>query len=172
MIHSWFIVIHAAAGVLALPLGCLVLRPTEGRRVVFRAYFVSLTVMTVAVAAAVAWNWNTISTGERVTFTLLTILAFYTLLRGVDARRALRDRAPGWQAGYVDHVGFTIISLFDGFTIVSAIDLGAPLWLVLIVGALGVVVGITAINRVKSNLHRSASVQPVAAAAVALEMER
>ena len=53
---------------------------------------------------------------------------------------------------YVDHVGFTLISLFDGFVIVSAIDLKAPGWLVGALAVLGVVVGIRTVNAVKSKL--------------------
>jgi len=46
-----------------------------------------------------------------------------------------------WWTIYIDHIGFTLISLFEGFIIVSGIDLGAPGWLTAIVAVLGVVVG-------------------------------
>jgi hypothetical protein len=44
------------------------------------------------------------------------------------------------------HVGFTLISLWDGFVIVLAIDLGAPGWLVAVLAVLGVVVGIRSLR--------------------------
>jgi hypothetical protein len=46
-----------------------------------------------------------------------------------------------WRTAYVESLGFTLIALFDGFVIVSAIDLGAPIWLVLGIGVLGVLAG-------------------------------
>ncbi|NJC69127.1 hypothetical protein HC031_05255 [Planosporangium thailandense] len=45
-----------------------------------------------------------------------------------------------------------LISLFDGFVIVSAIDLHARTWLVLIVAVGGVLAGIQSMKRVKTRL--------------------
>lgn len=42
--------------------------------------------------------------------------------------------------------------LFDGFVIISALDLGAPTWLVLAIGLLGIVVGRYALGRVKKSV--------------------
>jgi hypothetical protein len=36
--------------------------------------------------------------------------------------------------------GFTLIALFDGFVLIGAFDLEAPLWLVVAVGVLGVLI--------------------------------
>lgn len=150
--HTILILGHAVAGLVALVLGCLVLRPQPARSLRFRSYLIALTAMLVLVVAVVAVDWAELGTGQRVTFTLLLLLGGYTVLRGVQARRALRRMPPGWRDRYVDHVGFTVISLFDGFAIVGAIDLRAPLPIVLAVGALGVATGILAINRVKRRL--------------------
>jgi hypothetical protein len=61
----------------------------------------------------------------------------------------LRVQPGDWWTTYVDHIGFTLISLFEGFIIVSGIDLGAPGWLTAVVAILGVVVG----NRVLHGLQ-------------------
>jgi sorbitol-specific phosphotransferase system component IIBC len=46
-----------------------------------------------------------------------------------------------WWPTYIDHVGFTLISLFEGFTIVSGINVDAPGWLIAMVAVWGVIVG-------------------------------
>jgi hypothetical protein len=46
-------------------------------------------------------------------------------------------------------MGFTLIALFDGFVIISALDLGAPSWLVVAPGVLGIVVGRLGVRRVQ-----------------------
>ena len=62
----------------------------------------------------------------------------------------LRRRGDGWRLPYMEHVGFTLIALWDGFVIVLAIDLGAPGWLVLVLAVLGVVVGNRALHRAEA----------------------
>jgi hypothetical protein len=58
------------------------------------------------------------------------------------------DHAPR----HVDDLGFILIALFDGFVIVAAIDLGAPVWIVIPLALLAVLVGHRAIQRFKSRL--------------------
>jgi len=50
---------------------------------------------------------------------------------------------------YLDDIGFNLISLFDGFVIVAAIDLGAPVWLVVLGAIAAVVLGAQLIERAK-----------------------
>jgi hypothetical protein len=45
----------------------------------------------------------------------------------------------------MEHVGLTLIALWEGFVIVLAIDLGAPGWLV-VLAVLGVVLGNRALH--------------------------
>jgi hypothetical protein len=54
----------------------------------------------------------------------------------------------------IDHIGFSLISLFDGFVIISAIDLQAPGWLVAVIAVGAVALGIFAINLRKKTLTR------------------
>jgi len=52
----------------------------------------------------------------------------------------------------VDDVGFTLISLAEGFVIVAAIDLGLPGWAVALTAVAVLVPAIAAVNRVKRRL--------------------
>ena len=61
--------------------------------------------------------------------------------RALSAGGLLRRRSGQWRRPYMDHIGFTLIALWDGVVIVLAIDLGAAGWLVGVLAVLGVVVG-------------------------------
>ena len=55
---------------------------------------------------------------------------------------AVRSRPPAGEAPsgrYLDHLGFTLISLADGFAVVTVFRAGAPTWVVV-----GVAVGVAA----------------------------
>ncbi len=160
MIHTFLIVGHAVCGAAALLTGCFALRPpVRPSSTLFRVYVVALSGLVVFMLAVVAYDWMSLSFGPQITFSLLCVLGLYTGWRGYRARGELSRRTAGWQLRYVDHVGFTVIALFDGFSIVAAIDLGASLPAVIVVGVLGVVAGVLAMNAVKSRL-RSAEVKP------------
>jgi hypothetical protein len=152
MVHTVLIVLHAAAALLCFVAGVLCLRvraATAGR---FRVYFWSLVAMLVFMAAAIAVHWGELDTATRVTFAGLGLLALYMAWRAARAGTRLRRRGQDWQPRYLDDIGFTLISLFDGFVIVTAIDLGAPAWLVVLIAVAGVAGGIYALNRVKARL--------------------
>ena len=51
-------------------------------------------------------------------------------------RRAPAAMSPARSGAYVEAVGFTVIALLDGFAIITALDLGAPGWMVATVGIL------------------------------------
>ncbi len=146
-----FIVLHALAGVTAFVAGsAVVFRPTRAhKKSWFDWYLWSLIALVVFMARAIAAHWQQLGGIERLTFSSLFILGLYTLQRANKARLVLEGRDEGWPIAFIDHEGFTLISLFDGFVIVSAIDLGAPGWLVAAVGVLGVVGGIRAIGNAK-----------------------
>jgi hypothetical protein len=69
--------------------------------------------------------------------------------RGWQALLHLRSPMGSWRADYIDDVGFTLIALFDGFVIVSALDLGAPICLTLSIAVLGILAGRYAVQRVQ-----------------------
>ena len=127
-----------------------------------RVYYVSLLAMAALVVAVVVYDWVALAPAQRVTFSLLCVLGIYTAWRGHRARRESLQRSDGWQVRYIDHVGFTVISLFDGFTIVAAIDLNAPLPVVIVVGVLGVVAGIRATGWAKARALQPQSADDLA----------
>lgn len=96
--------------------------------------------MTLLLVAVVAVDWGRLDRIGRIVCGALTLFAFYISWRGWRALRDRQQQAAGWEQGYVDDVGFTLISLFVGFVIVAALDLGAPVWLVVAIGV-GVVLG-------------------------------
>lgn len=98
--------------------------------------------MVLCLVAVVALDWAGLDRGSRIVCGALTLFALFIGWRGWHARRLLRDRPLGRADAYVEDVGFTLIALFDGFVIVSALDLGAPVWLVVLAAVLAGGVGI------------------------------
>jgi hypothetical protein len=105
--------------------------------------------MVLCLAVVVAGDWPRMDTGEQALFGALTAFAVYIGCRGLRARRRLFERRDGWVDAYMGDVGFTLVALLDGFVIVAAADLGAPLWLVLLVAAVGVASGRLAVGWAK-----------------------
>ncbi len=150
VMHDVLIYSHAAGGLAAFVTGCFILRPRDNVPFFgFNLYFVTLWVVVIMLLIVVLWDWSSLSGINRLVFGGLTLLAFYTGFRGWQARQAILLRKSNWKEKYIDHTGFTLISLFDGFIIVSAIDLKMPGWLVGAAGMLGIITGILIINRVK-----------------------
>lgn len=151
--HTAMIVLHAAAGVLAFVAGCLVLRPPDaGPRAqrLFQVYLVSLGSMVVFLVGAMAAHWRELGTTEQVVYGGLLLLGLFMVWRAMAAGSLLRRRGDGWRLPYMEHVGFTLIALWDGFVIVLAIDLGAPGWLVAALAVLGVLAGNRALHRAEA----------------------
>jgi len=150
--HDLLIVLHAAAGVVCFAAGAAALTVTTTRSWQFAVYAASLAGMVLFMIIVVAVDWPDLDGSARGIYTSLILLGGYMLWRGARARTRLARHDDGWRAKYADDIGFTLISLFDGFVIVSAIDLGAPVWLVIVIAMLGVAGGITAMNQVKRRL--------------------
>ena len=151
--HTAIIILHAAAGVAAFVAGCLALFPPEAEqraRQLFGVYLVSLVLMIVFLVAALATHWQELTTEEQVIFGGLFLLGLYMGWRALLARGLLERRSGQWQLPYMNHIGFTLIALWDGFVVVLAIDLGAPGWLVVVLAVLGVVVGSRALHRAEA----------------------
>jgi hypothetical protein len=149
MLHTIMIVLHAAAGAAAFVAGCLALFPPNAEqqaRQLFGVYLVSLGLMIAFLLAAMAAHWQQLGTGEQAIFGGLVLLGLYMGWRALAARGLLRRRGQQWRLPYMEHLGFTLIALWDGFVIVLAIDLGAPGWLVGVLAVLGVVVGNRALH--------------------------
>lgn len=154
--HNSLIAIHALAGIAAFVLGYFVVRPaprTQPAGALFRAYQTALLLMLVFLVLTVAVDWIGLSTGTRLIYAALIVLGGYMLWRAWRAGSTQTASSSNWPATYVDDVGFTLIALFDGFVIIAAIDLGAPVWAVTVIAILGVVAGRWAIGRVKQSLR-------------------
>jgi len=150
MLHTALISAHAASGIAAFLFGILALRlPTRGISIALRSYLGALGLMVLLLFLVVALDWPQLDPLARSLYAALTALALYTGWRGWQALRTSRHRVGAWQASYIDHIGFTLITLFDGFVIVGALDLGAPLWSVILLGVLGVLVGLLGVRRIK-----------------------
>jgi hypothetical protein len=148
MWHSIFIALHAATGVVALAAGAVALR--SGR--LFDVYLASLAGMTLFLVLAVIAEWATIEGGARVLFSAFAGLAGFMIWRVVQARRirvGSRD--------YIEHVGFTLISLFDAFAVITVLNAEAPIWLVVTTGVLVAIGGHFALRWAKTALVQAAA---------------
>ena len=152
MTHNVLIIGHALAGVVSFVAGVLSLPLTTARSWRFPTYLVSLVGMLVFMVGAVAWDWRTIEPGTKVIYLVLVGLGLFMVVRAFGAAVRVRLRDRNWRPRYIDGIGFTLISLFEGFVIVGAIDLGFPPWLVVLVAVAGVVGGVWAKNRAKHRL--------------------
>jgi hypothetical protein len=73
------------------------------------------------------------------------------LWRGTRARR-IAATSPQRSARELDHLGFTLVALFDAFVVIGALDLGAPGWLLGVVAIAVAAIGHAWITRLKSRL--------------------
>jgi hypothetical protein len=146
MWHTVFIVLHAASGVVAFGTGCAAIR----RQAWFRYYFWSLALLDVFMVISVTIGWRDMSTTERTVFSGLIVLGAFMMWRAIQASRTRPTAGNPPSAKYIDHLGFTLIALFEGFVIVAAIDLGAPSWLVVALAVGGVVAGHFILRRLKN----------------------
>ena len=152
MTHNLLIIGHALAGVVSFAAGGLSLSLTTTRTWRFHTYLVSLVAMVVLMVGAVAWDWRDIESATKAIYLVLVGLGLIMVVRAFGAAARIRRRDGNWQSRYIDGVGFTLISLFEGFIIVAAIDLDAQPWLVVLIAVAGVVGGVWAKNRAKHHI--------------------
>jgi hypothetical protein len=148
VLHTVLIACHAGAGTIAFTAGCVAIT----RRAAFGVYFAALVAMMVFLLSAVGIDWPGLGVGPRVLFAVLAALGGYMVWRGIRARRLLGAGATPQRIRYLDHVGFTLVALFDGFAIIVVLTAGGPGWLAAVLGVAGVVVGHLAIRRLKGRL--------------------
>ncbi len=142
--HSLLIALHAGTGLVALLAGGVALFRRGG---LFGLYLGSLIATTVFLALAVAVEWAVLDAGARVLFTAFTLLAVVMVARGFLARRL-----PPATPAYLEHVGFTLVALFDAFVVIAVLNAGAPVWLVVASGVLIAVAGHFALQATKRAL--------------------
>lgn len=143
LLHDILITLHAASGVVAFIAGCfliLSLAQISNERL-FSLYWWPLVGLVVFLAGAMLVYWTEYSGIERIIFPGLLGLGLFMLYRARSANRLLRAQSNHWKYDYVEHIGFTLISLFEGFIIVSGLNSGLSGWLVALLAVLGVLVG-------------------------------
>ncbi len=141
--HNTLILLHAATATLAFFAGCaLILLPRYMlNRLLFNLYLWSLIAMVLLLAGAILVYWTAYSDVERIIFPGLLGLALFMLFRAWGAGLVLATQQSNWKLGYVEHIGFTLISLFEGFIIVSGLNSGFAGWLVAVIAILGLLAG-------------------------------
>ena len=150
--HNALITVHTIAGLCAFVTGVMLVqhpRRARDRQRVARTYFAGLIVLAATTAAVVQWDWPSLNGGERTAFAGLIGLATVMIGRAALAREAMSRASQHWEARFVDAIGFTLISLFDGFVIIAALDLGGPPWLVAVAGVAGVLIGRRAVHHAR-----------------------
>lgn len=152
-LHTLAIVAHAlsATGAFLVSIAVLVQSKTLRQLQLARAVVVLLVLMEVFLVIAILSHVTSLPTVKQLVFAGLAVLLLYMIWRAVQAVMVLREQ-PANQGAVTSHIGFVLISLFDGFAIVSAIDLQAPGWLVAVIAVGAVVIGIYAINVRKKTL--------------------
>lgn len=148
MLNSLAITVHAVAATLAFAAGLLSL-PTGRFLALYRS---ALAVMALALVPALLVDWSGTDTVARAVFVGLLVLAGVMVARGELAARSRPALTGGPTAGFVDHVGFTLIALADGFAVVTAIRAGLPGWAVGVVAGGIVAVGHFSLGAAKNRL--------------------
>jgi len=142
-LHNILIILHATSATICFFAGCfLILLPKQtADQQWFSVYWGALVGMVILLAGAILVYWTNYSSVERIIFPGLFVLGIYMLYRARNANLLRKARPNDWIQGYIEHIGFTLISLFEGFVIVSGLNSGFPGWLVALLAILGVLAG-------------------------------
>ena len=149
----WLILVtlHALFAVGCFITGFMLLSPHRAKRypVIIKLFIASLIGMIIFMVAATISHWQEISPTERIVFSGLPLLGIFMLYRGIMAAKKLRSSTP---VEHIDDIGFSLISLFNGFIIVALIDLNASPFLILAASLAGTLIGSRYIKSTKSKL--------------------
>jgi hypothetical protein len=155
VLDTIFITVHAVAATTAFGAGLLA-APAGRFLGVYRG---AMAVMALALVPAVLVDWSTTDPTARIVFTGLLGLAGVMVLRAELAGRRRPARTGGPTGAYLEHIGFTLIALADGFAVVAAIRAGAPGWAVGVMAVGVVAVGHGTLQIAKRRLvHAGAAV--------------
>jgi hypothetical protein len=146
-----FVAVHAVAATVAFAAGVLAL--PAGR--FLAAHRAGLLVMTLALVPAVLVDAAATGSAGLAVFGALLVLAVVMVVRAELAARRPPAATGGPTPAYVEHVGFTLISLAVGFVVVAVLRLGAPGWLAAAAG-----VGVVLTGRVAVAAARRRWVRP------------
>ncbi len=149
--YHLFIYLHAATASLSMLSGCYLIFTSEPCKYGFEVYFYLLVTMLVFMTAALAVDWQQLVLAQHFIFISLEALALYMIWRAFQAREELLNQRENWHKHFINHVGFTLISFFDAFVIVGAINLDLPVWAVVIIALAGVLGGNQIVKQAESN---------------------
>lgn len=153
--HTFAIIGHATSAIAAFIIGCVFLfqKNTFRQQQLGGVFLGLLILMGLFLVVALLSHVTILPMIEQLIFGGLVILVGYMIWRAVQAVILLNKRWPEEQLKVIDHVGFVLISLFDGFAIVSALDLHASGWLIAVVAIGAVGVGVYGIHMRKKTLN-------------------
>ena len=156
-LHWYAILFHAlsATGAFVACMVVLFQRNSVQRQRLAVAGAALLVLMEVALVVAISAHVRSISVVRQIVFAALAVLLLYVIWRAFRAVSVVR-RGPEDELAILGHLGFVLISLFDGFAIVSALDVHAPAWLVAIIAAGAVAIGVSLIQMRKKSLTSGA----------------
>ena len=152
-LHTLAIVVHALSATGAFIIGIVLLfqRNILRQLQLGVAFLVLLLLLEIFLVTAILSHVTSLLGITQIIFGGLAILGLYMIWRAVQALSVLRE-PHGNQGAVIDHMGFNLIALFDGFAIISAIDLQAPGWLVAVIAVGAIVIGNYAIYVRKKTL--------------------
>jgi uncharacterized membrane protein YoaK (UPF0700 family) len=135
------IIFHTVAAVACFIIGVIIISPKRAKKYswLMPAFIWTLIIMILFMIAATVSHWYKLSVSERITFSGLAGLGLYMLYRSFEAKKHLNTTQV--KEIYFDDVGFILISLFDGFSIVGLLDLGTPIWMIIAGAILAIVIG-------------------------------
>ncbi len=142
-LHNILIILHAISATICFFAGCFLILSLKqaANPQWFNFYWGTLVGMVTLLAGAILVYWTNYSGVERIIFPGLFVLGIYMLYRAWNANLLRKAQPNDWTQAYIEHIGFTLISLFEGFIIVSGLNSGVPGWLVALLAILGVLVG-------------------------------
>jgi hypothetical protein len=142
-LHNVLIILHAISATICFFTGCFLILSLKhaAEQPWFNFYWGALIGMVILLGGAILVYWTNYSNVERIIFPGLFVLGIYMLYRAWNANLLRKALQNDWTQGYIEHIGFTLISLFEGFIIVSGLNSGVPGWLVALLAILGVIAG-------------------------------
>jgi len=122
-LHTIAIVLHALSATGAFLVGIVLLFQSDTHRQLqlARAVLVLLILMAVFLVIAILSHVTSLLTIKQLIFGGLFILLLYMIWRAVQAVTVLTKQQQEDKLKVIDHIGFVLISLFDGLVIVSAL---------------------------------------------------
>ncbi len=153
MAHDLFIFLHAFGSSIAFLAGCMAIVPSlqpNARISLFVLFLGSLAAGIIALLASVAVDWMVMGIIQQIIAGGLCLLALVMCWRAFQAYRVFMQKPSGWMLMFIGHIGFILISLFEGFIIIALLDLGVPGLLVIAMAILVAMGGTAVINQVKT----------------------